>query len=76
MKCFCCNRQKNELITKKSELLSGVDIFICATCLELKHEPRWVIVLAGRQNGSDYVRDFIIKRRYSGNEIFANELIV
>jgi hypothetical protein len=44
--------------------------------LESKFEPRWVIVLAGRQKGPDSVRDFILKRRYLGEDILANELIV
>jgi len=32
--------------------------------------------MAGRQFGSDKVREYITKRRYVGNEIYANELIV
>lgn len=76
MKCFSCNKQKNELSAKKSELLHGVDLFLCTTCLELKLEPRWVVVLAGRQKGPDHVRDFVLKRRYLGEDILANELIV
>lgn len=76
MKCMSCQKQKNDLNTKKSDLLSGVNVFMCTTCLEAKYEPRWVIVLAGRQKGADYVREYIIKRRYLGNEILANELIV
>lgn len=76
MKCFSCNKQKNELITKRSELLQGVDLFICATCSEARFEPRWVVVLAGRQNGADFVKDFVTKKRYIGDEILANELLV
>ena len=76
MKCFSCNKQKNELSAKKSELLHGVDLFLCSSCLDLKLEPRWVIVLAGRQKGPDHVREFVLKRRYLGEDILANELIV
>jgi hypothetical protein len=32
--------------------------------------------LAGRSQGPDYVKEFIIKRRYIGNEITASELLV
>jgi hypothetical protein len=39
-------------------------------------EPRWTIILAGRQFGSDFVKEFIIKRKYVGNEISASELLV
>jgi hypothetical protein len=49
---------------------------MCQTCIDAKYEPRWVIVLAGRSKGADSVKDFIIKRRYVGNDILANELLV
>ena len=48
---------------------------MCQTCLDSKYEPRWIIILAGRQNDPSHVRDFIVKRRYLGKEITANELI-
>lgn len=76
MKCYSCNKQKNQLEPKKSDLLHGVDLLLCLTCLESKFEPRWIIVLAGRQNGADFVRDYVVKRRYFGEEILANELLV
>jgi hypothetical protein len=41
-----------------------------------KFEPRWVIILAGRQLGSDSVKEFIIKKRYCGADISASELLV
>lgn len=75
MICYSCGKSKNELQPCKSALLNGVTILMCQTCIESKFEPRWVIVLAGRSHGADHVRDFIVKRRYIGNEIFANELI-
>jgi hypothetical protein len=75
MKCYSCGKQKNELHPKKSELLDGVSSLMCQTCIDSKFEPRWVVVLAARSKGADIVRDFIIKRRYIGDEILANELI-
>jgi len=75
MNCYSCNKQKAYLEPCKSALLSGINLFLCATCVEEKLEPRWVIILAGRQNGAEYVRDYIIKRRYVGNTISAEELI-
>jgi hypothetical protein len=48
---------------------------MCDSCIEAKMEPRWTIILAGRQLGSDKVRDFIVKRRYHGKDITANEII-
>jgi hypothetical protein len=48
---------------------------MCQTCIDEKYEPRWVIILAGRQKGSEFVRDYIIKRRYFGKPISAEEII-
>jgi hypothetical protein len=49
---------------------------MCETCISLKYEPRWVVILAGRQQGSESVRDYILKKRYEGQEISASELFV
>lgn len=75
MKCYSCNKNKNELHPKKSDILNGVVSMMCQTCIDSKFEPRWVIVLGGRQRGADFVRDYIVKRRYIGDEILANELM-
>lgn len=75
MKCYSCGKQKNELHPKKSELIDGVSSLMCQSCIDSKFEPRWVIVLCARAKGPNSVRDFIIKRRYLGKEILANELI-
>jgi hypothetical protein len=75
MLCYSCGKQKNELQPKKSDIMSGITIFMCEACIEAKFEPRWVIVLAGRQKGPEVVRDYIIKRRYVGRIIDAEELI-
>jgi hypothetical protein len=75
MLCFSCGKQKNELQPKKSAIIDGVTIFMCQLCVDSKFEPRWVIILGGRQNGAESVRDYIIKRRYVGKPISAEELI-
>lgn len=75
VKCYSCDKQKNELHPKKSELIDGVMCLMCQMCIDAKYEPRWVIILAARSKGADIVRDFIVKRRYIGKEILANELI-
>lgn len=75
MLCFSCGKQKNELHPKKSDILDGIQLFLCQTCLDLKHEPRWVIILAGRKNGADSVRDYIVKHLYSGKTITAEEIV-
>lgn len=73
--CYSCNKNKNKLNLKRSSLLP-INLLICETCIDSKMEPRWVIILSGRQMGSEYVREFIVKKRYIGNEISASELLV
>ena len=73
--CYSCNKNKNQLNLKRSSLLP-INLLICETCVSSKFEPRWVVILAGRQMGSDYVKEFVIKKRYVGNEISASELLV
>ena len=73
--CFCCNKNKNKLNLKRSSLLP-INLMMCETCIVEKLEPRWVIILCGRQNGPDSVKEHIIKKRYSGQDIIASELFV
>jgi NMD protein affecting ribosome stability and mRNA decay len=73
--CYSCNKSKNKLDVKKSTILP-INLLICETCHSAKLEPRWVVILAGRSNGPDHVKEFIIKRRYLGNEITASELLI
>jgi hypothetical protein len=49
---------------------------MCETCISSKFEPRWVVILSGRQYGSEFVKDYVIKKRYCGNDITASELLV
>jgi hypothetical protein len=49
---------------------------MCETCITSKFEPRWLVILAGRQNGAESVREFILKKKYIGNDISASELLV
>lgn len=75
MLCFSCSKQKNELHPCQSSILEGVNLFMCQTCIDGKYEPRWVIILGGRQKGPDFVRDYIVKHRYFGKLISAEEII-
>lgn len=76
MICYSCSKPKANLSLKRSTLLPGVNLLLCQTCTESKFEPRWTIILSARKNGPAYVREFIVKRLYVGNEISATELIV
>lgn len=73
--CYSCNKTKNKLNLKRS-LLLPINLFMCQTCIDEKFEPKWVIVVAGRQNGHESVKEFIQKRRYVGEEITASELLI
>lgn len=73
--CYCCNKSKNKLSVRKS-ILIPINLLMCESCISNKFEPRWVIILAGRQSGSDLVKEFIIKKRYCGLDISASELLV
>jgi hypothetical protein len=73
--CYCCNKTKNKLNVRKS-ILIPINLLMCETCISSKFEPRWVVILAGRQLGPDSVKEFIIKKRYLGADITASELLV
>lgn len=73
--CYSCNKSKNKLSLKQSVLLN-INLLMCETCIESKFEPRWVIILAGRQQGAEIVREQVLKKRYCGPEITASELIL
>ena len=73
--CYSCNKSKNELAAKKS-LLMPINLLLCKSCTENKIEPRWIIILSGRQLGPEAVKEFIVKKRYIGTDIAASELFV
>ncbi len=73
--CYSCSKTKNKLSVKKSNLFP-INLLMCESCVSSKMEPRWAIILSGRQNGADSVKELILKRRYIGDEIKASELLV
>lgn len=73
--CYSCGKTKNKLNLKRSALFP-INLLMCETCIASKYEPRWVVILAGRQQGSESVREYILKKRYEGAEISASELFV
>jgi hypothetical protein len=75
MLCFSCGKAKNQLLPTKSNIIEGIQLFMCPSCIELGLEPRWVVILAGRQFGFEKVKNYIVKRLYIGKTITAEELI-
>jgi len=64
--CASCNKSKNKLSAKRSSLLS-INLLMCQTCIDEKLEPKWVIIISGRQYGPEHVKDFVQKRKYLGS---------
>lgn len=75
MVCYSCGKQKHRLTPIRSALFD-INLIMCDSCIEGKYEPRWTIILGGRQYGPEKVRDYIVKRRYHGKDITANEIII
>lgn len=73
--CYSCNKSKNALSAKKSSLLA-INLLLCQGCTENKLEPRWIVILAGRQYGADHVKEHIAKKKYIGLDITASELLI
>lgn len=73
--CYSCNKSKNQLSSRKSNLLP-INLLICEGCNASKFEPRWIVVLSGRQFGAEYVKEYISKKRYVGTDITASELLI
>jgi len=73
--CYSCNKSKSKLSLRQSSVLN-INLLLCQSCIEAKYEPRWAVILSGRSNGHDHVRDVIQKKRYLGQEITASELLI
>lgn len=72
MDCQCCGRQAHDLDVQESELLNGMRWAMCKGCIVKNHQPRFVVLMAGRI-GRD-VREFIVNKRYCGKELTAREI--
>lgn len=75
MICSSCGKPRNELTPKKSTLLPFIELFLCNQCVREKKEPRYVVILAGRQNGLAAISDYLKNHRYEGEVITAKEFI-
>lgn len=75
MVCSSCSKQRADIHTKKSKLIPGMTLFLCEECVKEKREPRFVIVLAARQQGWAVVKDHIKSKRYVGEDILGREIV-
>ena len=49
--CYSCSIARNKINAVKSNLIPTINLMLCETCLASGYEPRWAIVIAGRQSG-------------------------
>jgi hypothetical protein len=75
MDCASCGKQKNSLHPRGSNIINGITIIMCQSCIDFDYEPRWTVVLGGRQNGPESIKEYITKRKYLGKIITAEELL-
>ncbi len=76
MRCTSCDTEKAGLQAKKSRLKTDMMLYLCTDCLKLKMEPRFLVVLAGRQKGTEFIAEYITNHRYVGEPILAREVVV
>lgn len=74
--CACCGRQHNDLRAQKSRLLDGLKFMACPSCKKGGFEPRYVIILVARSEGTDKVAEHIRDHKYHGEPILGREMIV
>lgn len=74
--CQSCGDQKMSLRKIKSSLIKTMELIMCASCINSKFEPRFIVILAARTGGNtDNVKRIIIDRRYLGAEIPASDIL-
>lgn len=51
-------------------------LLMCSTCLSKELEPRWAIVISARNGGSEKIKDYVLNKKYIGEDIVASELLI
>lgn len=74
MVCTVCQKHKYQLRPRKSKL-NGMQMYLCNDCFEKKHEPRWLIIIIAQDDGPEAVRDYLLNKRYVGEDIPAVDLV-
>jgi len=75
-KCASCDKQRFELKNTASKLLPTMKFLLCNDCIAKGWEPRWAVVMAAQQFGNQHVRAFVSKKKYAGNPIAFEEVVV
>jgi len=50
-------------------------LLLCGDCYDKKYEPRYLVVMAGRRYGIDYIGAVLRKHLYIGADITAEEIL-
>lgn len=73
--CSSCRKHRYQLRARKSKLIPNVTLYLCNDCVAKKFEPRWTVIMAGREFGIEVVKDYLKPQRYLGEEIKLSELL-
>lgn len=73
--CASCRNHKFKLTAKKSRLKTDQVLLLCDTCIKQKFEPRWIVMMVGRSEGFDAIKDYIKPQRYIGDPIMLEDMI-
>lgn len=74
--CYSCRSAKSKIKAVNSNLVSGIKLLMCSSCIDKKLEPRWAIVISARNGGADKIKDYVLNKRYIGEDIVASELLI
>lgn len=74
MLCQSCNQQKFKLERMQSKLITSMELNLCLSCKQQGFEPKYIIIIAYR-SGISLANEFIRKRKYSGEEISARDIV-
>lgn len=74
LRCSSCDEPRYELKIRKSRLISSQTFYACNTCSTKRFEPRWIVIMAARRYGAEYVSDYLRPKRYVGEEIMLSEI--
>ena len=72
--CAACRKPKNSLVAKRSKLRPEIILLMCDTCIKMRMEPRGIVMLVGREQGAEAIKDFIRPKRYHGDPILVEDL--
>ena len=75
MVCAVCKKHKHQLRARKSKLKANMTMAVCNDCFAGKYEPRWLVILIGQRDGLEAVQEYLIPKRYVGDEIPASDLV-